>query len=61
MGDLTRTVDANEAAAGIAYRLSEVVAIYPITPASIMGEHADQWAADQRANPDHRANRCCRK
>jgi pyruvate-ferredoxin/flavodoxin oxidoreductase len=45
-----RTVDANEAVADIAYRLSEVVAIYPITPASIMGEHADQWAADGKAN-----------
>ncbi|MBD3766262.1 MAG: pyruvate:ferredoxin (flavodoxin) oxidoreductase, partial [Rhodobacterales bacterium] len=48
--DLIRTIDANEAVAGIAYRLSEVVAIYPITPASVMGEHADQWAADGRAN-----------
>ncbi|WP_135451128.1 pyruvate:ferredoxin (flavodoxin) oxidoreductase [Tabrizicola caldifontis] len=45
-----RTIDANEAVADIAYRLSEVVAIYPITPASVMGEHADQWAADGRAN-----------
>ena len=50
MGNLTRTIDANEAVADIAYRLSEVVAIYPITPASVMGEHADQWAADGRAN-----------
>ena len=39
-----------EAHADIAYRASEVVAIYPITPASPMGEHADQWAADRRAN-----------
>ncbi|MFN7223051.1 MAG: pyruvate:ferredoxin (flavodoxin) oxidoreductase [Paracoccaceae bacterium] len=44
------TIDANEAVADIAYRLSEIVAIYPITPASVMGEHADQWAADGRAN-----------
>jgi pyruvate-ferredoxin/flavodoxin oxidoreductase len=44
------TLDANEAVAAVAYRLSEVVAIYPITPASAMGEHADAWAADQRAN-----------
>jgi hypothetical protein len=36
-----RTFDANEAVARIAYRLSEVIAIYPITPASAMGEHAD--------------------
>ena len=45
-----RTLDANEAVAGVAYRLSEVIAIYPITPASPMGEHADAWAADRRSN-----------
>ena len=39
------TIDANEAVARIAYYLSEVVAIYPITPSSSMGEHADAWAA----------------
>ncbi|MGZ8323177.1 MAG: hypothetical protein ACXW3N_08740, partial [Rhodoplanes sp.] len=39
-------VDGNEAAASVAYRLSEVVAIYPITPSSPMGEWADQWMAD---------------
>ncbi|MBI2949980.1 MAG: pyruvate:ferredoxin (flavodoxin) oxidoreductase [Verrucomicrobia bacterium] len=39
------TLDANEAVARIAYQLSEVVAIYPITPASPMGEWADAWAA----------------
>ncbi|MCY2959169.1 MAG: pyruvate:ferredoxin (flavodoxin) oxidoreductase [Planctomycetota bacterium] len=39
------TVDGNEAAANVAYRLSEVVAIYPITPASTMGEFSDAWAA----------------
>lgn len=44
-----QTLDANEAVAGVAYRLSEVVAVYPITPASVMGEHADTWAADRRA------------
>jgi len=44
------TVDANEAVAAVAYRLSEVVAIYPITPASAMGEHADEWAAKGRHN-----------
>ncbi len=46
----SRTLDANEAVADVAYRLSEVVAIYPITPASAMGEHADAWSADGRAN-----------
>jgi pyruvate-ferredoxin/flavodoxin oxidoreductase len=43
-------VDGNEAAARVAYALSEVVAIYPITPASPMGEHADDWAAGGRPN-----------
>ncbi len=38
-------IDANEAVARVAYRLNEVVAIYPITPASQMGEWADTWAA----------------
>ncbi|MCW5954859.1 MAG: hypothetical protein KIT69_21600, partial [Propionibacteriaceae bacterium] len=45
-----RTLDANEAVADVAYRLSEVAAIYPITPASVMGEHVDAWAADGRPN-----------
>jgi pyruvate-ferredoxin/flavodoxin oxidoreductase len=44
------TLDANEAVADVAFRLSDVVAIYPITPASAMGEHADEWAAAQRRN-----------
>jgi len=44
------TVDGNEAAASIAYRASEAVAIYPITPASPMGELADAWAADGKPN-----------
>ena len=46
----TILVDGNEAAASVAYRLSEVIAIYPITPASPMGEFADEWAAHRRAN-----------
>ena len=41
----TITVDGNEAVARVAYRLNEVIAIYPITPASPMGEWADAWAA----------------
>ncbi len=45
-----RCIDGNEAAALVAYALSEVVALYPITPASPMGEHADAWAAAGRAN-----------
>jgi pyruvate-ferredoxin/flavodoxin oxidoreductase len=44
------SIDGNEAAARVAYALSEVVAIYPITPASPMGEHADTWAAADRPN-----------
>jgi pyruvate-ferredoxin/flavodoxin oxidoreductase len=43
-------VDGNEAAALIAHKLSEVVAIYPITPASTMGELADTWSAAGRSN-----------
>ncbi len=46
----TVTVDGNEAAANVAYGLSEVVAIYPITPASTMGELADAWSAASRRN-----------
>ena len=44
------TVDGNEAAANIAYQLSDVIAIYPITPSSTMGEAADAWAAEHRPN-----------
>jgi pyruvate-ferredoxin/flavodoxin oxidoreductase len=43
-------VDGNEAAASIAYRLNEVIAIYPITPSSTMGELADQWKAEGATN-----------
>ena len=45
-----KTLDANEAVADIAYKLSEVIAIYPITPSSPMGEWADQWAASGYKN-----------
>ena len=44
------TVDGNEAAASVAYRTNEVIAIYPITPASPMGELSDAWAADDVPN-----------
>lgn len=43
-------VDGNEAAASVAYRLSETAAIYPITPASPMGELADDWAVRGHKN-----------
>ena len=39
------TIDGNEAASWVAHRLSEVIAIYPITPSSTMGEWADEWSA----------------
>ncbi|MGI6250949.1 MAG: pyruvate:ferredoxin (flavodoxin) oxidoreductase [Anaerolineaceae bacterium] len=42
--------DANEATAHVAYRLNEVIAIYPITPSSPMGEFADQWMAERVPN-----------
>ena len=44
------TLDANEAAASVAHRTSEVIAIYPITPSSPMGEFADAWSAKGRTN-----------
>jgi len=43
-------IDGNEAAARVAHRLSEVIAIYPITPASPMGELADAWSSQGRTN-----------
>jgi pyruvate-ferredoxin/flavodoxin oxidoreductase len=46
----TITLDANEAAAYVAHHLSEVIAIYPITPSSPMGEWADQWSAEGKKN-----------
>lgn len=44
------TIDGNEAAAYIAHQASEVIAIYPITPSSNMGEWADQWSAEGKTN-----------
>jgi len=44
------TIDGNEAAAYSAYHVSEVIAIYPITPSSPMGEWADEWAAEKKPN-----------
>src|SRR4030095_13509619 len=45
-----KTIDGNEAAASVAYRVNEVCAIYPITPSSTMGELADQWASEGKTN-----------
>jgi pyruvate-ferredoxin/flavodoxin oxidoreductase len=44
------TIDGNEAAAHVAYRTNEVIAIYPITPSSPMGESSDEWAAKHQEN-----------
>ena len=44
------TIDGNEAVASIAYRLNEIIAIYPITPASPMGELADAWSSMGKKN-----------
>ena len=44
------TIDANEAVASVAYQTNEVIAIYPITPSSTMGEWADQWASEKKTN-----------
>src|SRR5512145_2494406 len=43
-------IDGNEATASVAHRLSEVIAIYPITPSSGMGEFADEWSAKGKKN-----------
>jgi len=54
-------IDGNEAAATIAYQLSEVIAIYPITPSSNMGEASDDWAAARKpisGAPSRRWLRC---
>ncbi|HJQ94699.1 MAG TPA: pyruvate:ferredoxin (flavodoxin) oxidoreductase [Acidimicrobiia bacterium] len=50
MTDFFVTVDGNEAAARVAHALSEVIAIYPITPASPMGEYSDSWSQQGRPN-----------
>ncbi len=44
------TIEGNEAAAHVAYAMSDVCTLYPITPSSSMGEYADEWAAHGRKN-----------
>ena len=44
------TIDGNEAAAYVAHKVNEVIAIYPITPSSPMGEWADQWSSQANSN-----------
>src|SRR5512136_1952880 len=46
----TANLDGNEATAYVAHKTSEVIAIYPITPSSTMGEFADEWSAKKRPN-----------
>src|SRR5450830_178610 len=46
----TMTVDGNEAAASVAHRVSEVIAIFPITPSSTMGELSDEWSNQGQRN-----------
>ena len=47
---VVKTLDGNEATASVAHRLSEVIAIYPITPSSNMGEWADEWSSQGKMN-----------
>ncbi len=47
---MSATVDGNEAAASVAYRLTEICCIYPITPSSPMAELADEWSSHRRPN-----------
>jgi len=44
------TIDGNEAAAHVAYKTNDVIAIYPITPSSAMGEFSDSWSASEEKN-----------
>ena len=44
------TADATEAVASVAYRTHDVLALYPIVPAAPMGEAAERWARERRAN-----------
>ena len=44
------TIDGNEAAAYVAFKTNEIIAIYPITPSSPMGEWSDAWAAEGQRN-----------
>ena len=50
MAEKFKTMDGNTAAAHVAYAMSDVCTLYPITPSSPMGEIADEWAADGRKN-----------
>ena len=45
-----KTMDGNQAAAHASYAFTEVAAMYPITPSSVMPEHTDEWATEGRKN-----------
>jgi len=45
-----KTMDGNQAAAHASYAYTDVAAIYPITPSSVMAEHTDEWATEGRKN-----------
>ena len=45
-----KTMDGNNAAAHVAYAFTDLAAIYPITPSSVMAEVSDKWSADGRKN-----------
>ena len=47
---IKKTMDGNTAAAHVAYEFSEVAAIYPITPSSVMAENVDEWTSEDRKN-----------
>ncbi len=49
-GKKMKTMDGNNAAAHVAYAFTDLAAIYPITPSSVMAEVSDKWAADGRKN-----------
>ena len=50
MAKTIKMIDGNEAVAAVAHKINEVIAIYPITPSSPMGEHADAWSARGEKN-----------
>jgi pyruvate-ferredoxin/flavodoxin oxidoreductase len=52
MSRLKVTIDGNEAAAYVAHKINEVIAIYPITPSSPMGEWSDQWSSEGKPKAD---------
>ena len=50
MGRIKKTMDGNHAAAHVSYAYTDVAAIYPITPSSVMAEATDEWAVAGREN-----------